>query len=399
MIAPDLLARLRAGEHAVWRRPGPCATTPGIGDAELDDVRARLRRFQPLLAEVFANGWDGRIASALDAYHPAGLPPLLVKRDDALPMTGSIKARGGVYELLCAVEDFARHAGVLGNDYRSLLSPAAKAALAAERVVVASTGNLGFSVGLVGSALGVHVEVHMSHDAKAWKKDRLRAVGATVIEHAGDYHAAVVHARVAAAANGAYFVDDENSPRLFAGYAAAADEVAEQLAERGVTPTAARPLVAYLPCGVGGAPGGVLAGLKRRWGEAVIGVFVEPVASPCLLVALATGGDAPVSVYDVGLDNRTIADGLAVPLASPLVLARIGGAVAAAVAVPDAALKHWVKRVWQDCGWRLEPSAAAGFAALDPLLAAWPELAEAHHLIWTTGGAMLPDAEFHAYFA
>jgi D-serine dehydratase len=222
-----------------------------------------------------------------------------------------------------------------------------------------------------------------------------------VFEHPCDYTGAVSLARADALATGAHFVDDERSETLFTGYAAAAGELAEQLAALDVEPTPERPLVLYLPCGVGGAPGGVTAGAKARWGEeAVIAVFVEPTASPCVLAALANGGEA-VSVYDLGLSNDTVADGLAVPLASELVLERVGPAIDAAVAVSDATMLDHVGRCWREAGLRLEPSAASGFAAVRPFLDAWRgrPLDRAHHLVWTTGGSMLPDAEFEGYLS
>lgn len=406
-----LMEPLVRGETSVWLREpglGLVADAAPISARDVTEARARFARFEPVLRALFpADGWDGQIRSELVDYPIAPAPNLLVKCDHALPMAGSVKARGGVYELLCYVEDLALQRGLLtpGQSLEALLSPASLAVLGACRVVVASTGNLGFAIGRVARALGLQAEIHMSHDAKTWKKDRLKAIGATVVEHDCDYTGAVARAREAAEAEGAYFIDDEDSRRLFVGYAVAAAELADQLAARGLTITAGSPLIVYLPCGVGGAPGGITAGLKQIYGQHVLAVFVEPVASPCVFAALAVGGGAAVSVYDYGLDNDTIADGLAVPSASPLVLQAIGRNIDAVVAVTDQAMVQWVRRAWSEAGLRLEPSGASGFAAIAPFIdqaravALIPDAAKPVHVVWTTGGSMLPEAEFAALLA
>lgn len=407
-----LLAKSRAeslvrGEATVWRRQQPAADA--ITMAEVEEARARFERFAPVLRHLFPeSGWDGRVQSALLDYQPpGGLPKVLVKTDHALPMTGSIKARGGVHELLCQIERIARAEGlpIDGDITAALTSPEARAAMARHTVIVASTGNLGFSIGLVARVFGVGAEIHMSRDAKAWKKDRLRKLGARVVEHACDFNETVERAGQAAASQPqAYFVDDETSRELMLGYAVAAQELALQLQARGIAIGPSRPLYVYLPCGVGGAPGGVTFGLKHLFGPHVHCVFVEPTASASMFAALDREVPAPVHVAELGLDNDTIADGLAVPRASPLALAVVGKLIDGVVAVSDRSLLQWIRTLWSDAGLRLEPAAAAGFAALGPwldtLARQTPDTIsqvrhDAVHVVWTTGGSLLPDDEFN----
>ncbi|MCJ2037295.1 D-serine ammonia-lyase [Methylobacterium sp. J-068] len=406
---------VRAGRPTVWRNPHrrPAAEIlPGLayGLAEVAAAEARWRRFDPLLARLFPDLETGRIDSDLLALradvsaHVAGIAgaAIWVKADHDLPVTGCIKARGGVYEVLVYAETLALRAGWLrgGESYARLAEPVMRTAFGAYTVAVGSTGNLGFSVGVMARALGFAVEVHMSHDAKAWKKQRLRDLGARVVEHAGDYGSAVASARDAFAGRpDAHFVDDESSVDLFLGYAAAAFDLQRQLASANVTVDAESPLHVYLPCGVGGAPGGVTLGLKLLFGDAVRCIFVEPVAAPCMLVQLAAGLERPVSVYDIGLDNRTAADGLAVSQASLLVAGTVGALIEAVVTVEDAALFTGVRDLWERAGLRLEPSAASAFAAVAPALAALPETHRGTHVVWTTGGALLPEAEFQKALA
>jgi D-serine dehydratase len=407
LLSEPTVARLRAGLPAVWLRPQDAASinqTP-IKPEEISEAQQRLNRFRPVLAALFpASGWDGRIRSALLEYPPQeGLPSLRVKADHDLPMTGSVKARGGVYELLCRIETIALTQGIVqpGEALTALLDPGVRLLFSRHRIAVASTGNLGFSIGLVARAFGLAAEIHMSHDARSWKKERLRRIGASVIEHPCDYTQTVARARAAASAAGSYFIDDETSRLLFVGYTAAASELAEQLRERQLEIGAAAPLVVYLPCGVGGAPGGITAGLKAIYGEAVRCVFVEPIASACVLAALAVGNGSPISVYEIGLDNVTIADGLAVPVASKLVMSSVGASIDAVVAVTDESMLDWVRRAWHESRLRLEPSAASGFAALPLLLeaahnAGAPVPPDAVHVVWATGGSHLPEEQFTA---
>lgn len=399
------------------------AAPSSLGLSDVMQADARWRRFAPVLAALFPQQLsDGIIESELKAIPrlssrwlaksaPAGAAArVLLKADHDLPVAGSVKARGGIYEVLCAAERAALAEGLLAgedDDYTKLLSPKARRLFGASPLLVASTGNLGFAVGVIGRALGFATTVHMSQDAKAWKKDRLRALGAQVVEHAADYTSAVAAARESAAGNArAHFVDDERSLDLFLGYSTAALRLVEQLRDRGVEIDERNPLCLYLPCGVGGAPGGILFGLRALLGERALGFFAEPTAAPCMLMRLLGRLAADASVYDIGLDNDTVADGLAVARASELVAELVGPHLAGAYTVSDEEMLRWVSRAHSEEGLRLEPAAAVGFPGA--LQRVWESaaleshretMARATHVIWATGGSLVPDEQFRALLA
>ena len=108
---------------------------------------------------------------------------------------------------------------------------------------------------------------------------------------------------------GEHFVDDETSRTLFLGYACCASELAAQLEQEGVRVDAASPLVVHVPCGVGGAPSGILYGLKLVFGDHVHVFFAEPCNAPCVTLSLASRLNERVAVADIGLSCKTEADG------------------------------------------------------------------------------------------
>ena len=414
----ELTQRLQARQPLLWLNPAlapakralaDIAATHAIGLADIEAADALLRRWGPALVRLFpeltasAGVIESPLIELADARPITGVEVKgrsLIKADHALPVAGSIKARGGIYEVLAHAEQLAIKHGLIapGGNPLELIAGKARELFAQHTVAVGSTGNLGLSIGVMASVLGFHAVVHMSHDAKQWKKDRLRKRGVEVVEHTGDYATAVAAGRAAAAeSDRSYFVDDENSRNLFLGYAVAALRLKSQLAELDITVDADHPLVAYLPCGVGGAPGGITFGLKHVFGDAAHCYFAEPCASPAMLVRLASS-TGPKSVYDIGLDNRTEADGLAVGEASELVYQLVRELVSGVYTVADDALFTTLAHLRQTTGIEIEPSAAACFAGtrlLDTMVRNDPR---ATHVFWTTGGSFVPAEEYEMFY-
>lgn len=424
---PQLSEQITRGQPFLWCNPALNVQSNGQESGlTMDDIHqadARLRRFAPLLTKLFPElvQAEGLIESellaipAMQEQHFADLPGrLMVKGDHALPVAGSIKARGGIHEVLCHAEQLAFEQGLLHSeqdDYLILTQADAKALFSQHEIAVSSTGNLGLSIGIISAALGFRVVVHMSVEAKQWKKVRLRDRGVTVVEHSEDYSAAVAAGRAASDADPqSYFVDDENSPRLFLGYAVAALRLQQQLRQQQIPVDAAHPLFVYIPCGVGGAPGGINFGLKQVFGPHVHCFFVEPVQAPCVLMGMqATDLQQPPSVYELGLKVKTEADGLAVSMASAWVCEVLQPLLSGILTVSDDTLFHTLCQLWQTEGLAIEPSAAAGFSGPGMLLnspagqtylqqhSLTASLQQATHLVWTTGGLFVPPAEMDAF--
>ncbi len=426
MITNAIPSRHNYPAPHIWLNPGyhhaPSSTWTDLAQARI--AEARLAAFAPLLTMLFPELQTsaGIIESALitapqlqaSLQTAGGAGNYWIKGDHALPIAGSIKARGGFHEVLEFAETLALQHELIqtGSDRMELASPQAHALFSHYEVAVGSTGNLGLAIGIISAALGFKATVHMSADAKQWKKDRLRNRGVRVVEHSGDYGKAVEAGRLQAKNNPlVYFVDDEQSSSLFYGYSVAAFRLQQQFNDAGVIIDTTHPLFVYLPCGVGGAPSGIAFGLKAIYGDAVHCFFVEPQASACFLTSMANPDKPDISIYDAGLDNHTDADGLAVPRASDLAISAMRPLLSGVITVADNTLFSDLYLAYRDVGIKLEPSAAAGFCGPRMLFTEnagqayltqhdlQNSMAHAHHLVWVTGGLLVPEQEFLDFLA
>ena len=332
---------------------------------------------------------------------------LMLKCDNALPIAGSIKARGGFYEVLHYAEELALKAGILkeNDDYSIFASEEFREFFSKYKIGVGSTGNLGLSIGIISAKLGFQVTVYVSADAKEWKKTLLREKGAKVIEFDGDFGEAILAGRQKTNNDPmGYFVDDENSNELYLGYSVGALRLAKQLEEHNIKVDKHHPLFVYSPCGVGGSPGGTAFGLKQIYGDNVHCFFVEPTHSPAVLTGLATGEMSNISVHDIGIDNKTEADGLAVGQPSNFATNISNHLISGMYTIEDDNLFTLLAALMDSEKIFLEPSATAGL--IGPYMIAKTDYAEKHHLnmknathiVWATGGDLVPKEERKRFY-
>lgn len=423
----EILQSIRKQKEIFWINPNLKETELAneqtrYSMATVQDVEDRLQRFASYFRLVFPETEknDGLLESEitklngmtnwLEEQYDQELPGnLYLKRDDLLPISGTIKSRGAIYEVLKYAETLALDAGVLEStemDYEIFASEDFRLFFSDYNITVGTTGNLGISVGAMGRALGFEVTVHMSADARQWKKDYLRERGVEVVEHSTNFSKAVEIARYESNNNpNSYFVDDEHSEELFLGYTVGGYRMKQQLADEGIQVDEDHPLFAYLPCGIGGSPSGITFGLKQAFGDNVHCFFAEPTKMPSLLIGLRTQLFDKIAVDDIGLGSLTVADGLAVPRTSALVAKIMDHYFSGSYTLTDETFQAVLTNLYDQEEIFLEPAAVAGLPGPFKLLRSADgrnyvkdhqledKLENATHIAWGTGGSMVPEAE------
>lgn len=427
-----VIKKIADKQETAWVNPylQPFAVTDAVcqlvvSDRDIEDAESRLARFASFIRKCFpeTEKTGGLIESPLaeipsmqKALEEKGfrIPGrLLLKMDSHLAIAGSVKARGGIYEVLKHAEDLALASGkfTVEDDYARLAEEDMKEFFGQYTVQVGSTGNLGLSIGITSAALGFKVKVHMSADAKQWKKDLLRSKGVEVIEYADDYSKAVAEGRKLSDLDPmSYFVDDEKSVNLFLGYAVAAKRLKKQLDEKGITVDEKHPLIVYIPAGVGGAPGGVAYGLKRIFKDHVHCFFTEPTLCPSVLLGVATQEFENANVHDFGISGITEADGLACASPSGFVTRIMTNLLAGEFTIEDGKLYDHLRLLYASEKIQIEPSSCASFAGPCGLLQYEESreycrvhgltedvLAGAVQIAWATGGRLVPEENRKEY--
>lgn len=215
-------------------------------------------------------------------------------------------------------------------------------------VVAASAGNHAQGVALAASLNGMPATIFMPSSASLPKVTATRDYGAEVRFVDGGLEAAVQEAEAYAKATGAVYVPPFDDPFVIAGQGTLGLEIVEQAPD-------VRTVV--VPVGGGGLISGIGAALAELAPSVrVIGVEADRAAS--MRASLAAG--APRSLRSVG----TIADGIAVKSPSELTFAHVQAFVDDVVTVSDEAIGQAVVALLERAKSVIEPSGAAGLAAV-----------------------------------
>lgn len=244
---------------------------------------------------------------------------------ESLQTTGSFKVRGALNKL--------RHLS------------------AAERergVITASTGNHGLAVACAAMQEGVPNCIVLPETTNQNKVAAVKAYGAELVLHGRHYGAADTRARALAEQKVLVYIDSVIDPYIIAGYGTTAFEIVEDLPDVEAV---------LIPIGGGGCISG-MATVLRHFNPKVriIGVEVEG----CGLYWRSRQRGKPVKLEEI----NTIADGLTVDAADPMVFGIIERLVDDIVLVGDEDVLTGVRFLLERARLVAEPAGAATTAAL-----------------------------------
>jgi threonine dehydratase len=240
-----------------------------------------------------------------------------------------------------------------------------------QSIVCASAGNFGQAMAYVGRSRHIPVQVFVAHDVNPAKAERMRSLGAKVTLCDGDFDLAKQNARRQAADHPeCIFVEDGAEDAITEG----AGTIAVELLAAGSIDTI------VVPLGDGALITGIAAWIKDRSpGTKIIGVC--PAATPAMLHAWrgargispvpkashsssSARGGRPLAGTDMNQPAYTIADGIEVRVPVQKAVERMKNLVDDIVLVDDDALIEAMRLSASALGLVLEPSGAAGLAAI-----------------------------------
>jgi threonine dehydratase len=216
------------------------------------------------------------------------------------------------------------------------------------KLITASAGNFGQAMAYTCSRREIALTVYASVNANPFKLERMRTLGATVVLHGEDFDEAKIEAKRVAHATGVPMVEDGFDAETGEG----AGTIGMELADSNEQFDAA-----LLPLGNGALTCGA-------------GLYLKHVRPDIRVVGIQSAG-APAMLESwrqkevVSFDTiSTIADGIGVRIPIPECVRDMEGIVDDGILVTDTSLIEAMRLAHEHLGLVLEPSGAAGLAAI-----------------------------------
>jgi len=214
-------------------------------------------------------------------------------------------------------------------------------------IVTMSAGNAAAAIAYAASAEGVKVTVVMPQTAPQMKVDATRGYGAE-IRFAADMSALRALVAQIQEETGAYFLHPYDDDAMITGHGSLGLEILDEVPDADV-----------IVVGIGG--GGLISGVAvavaaKKKGARVYGV--EPEGAAAMRVALDAGKPVPLDSI------KTIADGLAAPIAGTRGLDICRRLVEDVVVISDATIAEGLRFLAERAKLVAEPAGAAATAAL-----------------------------------
>jgi len=220
-------------------------------------------------------------------------------------------------------------------------------------VVCASAGNFGQGVAFAARSLSIPALVFASRHANPRKIERMRALGANVIEGGDDFDAARGASEAYVTDHAGHLLVDGDDARIANGAGTLAVEITDAVAA-GALPS---PAIVVVPVGNGALINGVSSWLRAAAPDCrVVGVQAE--GAPAMTLSWRAG--RPVDTPSVA----TKADGIASRIAIPAAVALMPGRVDEMRLVSEEAIDAARVELTRELGITVEAAAAASWAGL-----------------------------------
>jgi len=216
------------------------------------------------------------------------------------------------------------------------------------KLITASAGNFGQAMAYACRRRDIALTVYASVNANPLKLERMRALEATVVLHGEDFDAAKIEAKRVATESGLRLVEDGRDVETGEGAGTIGLELADWKGELDAV---------LLPLGNGALACGVGRYLKHVRPQIRV-VAIQSAGAPAMLESWR---QKRVVTFDT---ISTIADGIGVRIPIPECVRDMEGIIDEGIVVQDASLIEAMRLAHEHLDIVLEPSGAAGLAAM-----------------------------------